>query len=230
LLHAQVPAGVSQDIPTIGNGVSIIAAGSRADQYLRTRGIPLGCAHQMGVRVRYGWPGSDAFTRIVFPLTNPEGTLLNYYGRAVGDCWLGEPPVSSRHRYGRGPKGYWNGCVLARARTAWLCESAFDALSLYSASVVTFDGSSIAISLGGASHFVPRWMAGVRSLICLLDRDEAGRDGYRRIAAWALSCGVRCWDASELLAPYNDVNEYLVNEGSEGLLGRLSELQNALWT
>ena len=92
--------------------------GSWGEEYLRRRKIPLELAQRYGLG--YAPPGEWAhaardwkFGRLVFPHTDPNGYILNLYGRAVGSNEKVPKPL--RHDHLQGEKGYFNANALAES-------------------------------------------------------------------------------------------------------------------
>jgi hypothetical protein len=180
--------------------------GSRGEAYLRQRGIPLALAQQLGVG--YAAPGSWPHTardwrggRVVFPHTTPDGRLVNLYGRAVGTAE--QVPKAKRHDHLPGAKGYFNAPALqAGAGPLWICEGAFDALSLLAAGVPRV------VAIFGVQGWRWEWARDVRELVFALDADAAGQQQWRQLARQAALRG----KGVAVLEPaayggYKDVNE-----------------------
>ena len=143
--------------------------GSWGEKYLELRHIPLEVAQRCGVG--YAPPHSWAHTsrdwrwgRLVFPHTDPDGTLVNLYGRAVG----ADPKVPKplRHDHLPGPKGYFNAPFLRNATSVFVCEGPFDALSLMVA------GHASAVAIYGVDGW--NWARESQRLVFALDADQAG--------------------------------------------------------
>ena len=88
---------------------------SRGEAYLCQRGIPLVLAQRAGVgyaaprtwpHPARDWKGG----RLVFPHTDPEGHVVNLYGRAIGTAE--EVPKAKRHDHLPGEKSYFNAAAL----------------------------------------------------------------------------------------------------------------------
>ncbi len=163
--------------------------GSRGEAYLRQRGIPLALAQQAGVgyaaprtwphAVR-DWKGG----RLVFPHTDPEGHVVNLYGRAIGTA--AEVPKAKRHDHLPGDKGYFNAAALREGGgPLFVCEGAFDALSLLAA------GVSRVVAIFGVHGWRWAWAREVRELVFALDADAAGQQRWRELARQAVLRGKR---------------------------------------
>jgi hypothetical protein len=161
--------------------------GSRGEAYLRQRGIPLALAQQVGVG--YAAPGTWPHAvrdwrggRVVFPHTTPDGCLVNLYGRAVGTAE--QVPKAKRHDHLPGEKGYFNAVALqAGTGPLWVCEGAFDALSLLAA------GGSRVVAIFGVQGWRWGWARDVRELVFALDADAAGQQQWRALARQAVLRG-----------------------------------------
>lgn len=146
--------------------------GSPGKAYLRQRGIPLELAQSYGVG--YAAPGKWAHLardwkggRLVFPHTDPEGRLINLYGRAVGTDE--EVPKGVRHDHLPGSKGYFNAVALREGEgPLFVCEGAFDLLSLVAA------GVSRGVAIYGVDGWRWGWAREVRKIVFALDADPAG--------------------------------------------------------
>jgi DNA primase len=180
--------------------------GSRGAAYLRQRGIPMALAQQLGVG--YAAPGAWLHPardwkggRLVFPHTTPDGRLVNLYGRAVGTA--AEVPKAQRHDHRPGEKGYFNAAALqADGGPLFVCEGAFDALSLLAA------GVSRVVAIFGVHGWRWDWVREVRALVFALDADAAGQQQWRALARAAALRGKRV----AVLEPaayggHKDVNE-----------------------
>jgi hypothetical protein len=163
--------------------------GSRGETYLRQRGIPLALAQQLGVGYAASgtWPHKARDWRggrVVFPHTMPDGRLVNLYGRAVGTAE--QVPKAKRHDHLPGEKGYFNAAVLpADDGPLWVCEGAFDALSLLAVGVPRV------VAIFGVQGWRWDWVRAVRELVFALDADAAGQQQWRTLARQAALRGKR---------------------------------------
>ena len=157
--------------------------GSRGAAYLEQRGIPLALAQELGVG--YAAPGTWPHLardwrggRVVFPHTDPDGRLVNLYGRAVGTAE--QVPKAKRHDHLPGEKGYCSGAALqAGAAPLWVCEGAFDALALLAAGVPRV------VAIFGVQGWRWEWAREVREFVLALDADAAGQQQWRQLARQA---------------------------------------------
>ncbi len=180
--------------------------GSRGEAYLRQRGISLALAQQAGVgyaaprtwlHPARDWKGG----RLVFPHTDPEGQVVNLYGRAIGTA--ADVPKAKRHDHLPGDKGYFNAAALQEGGgPLFVCEGAFDALSLLAA------GVSRVVAIFGVHGWRWAWAREVRELVFALDADAAGQQRWHELARQAVLRGRRV----AVLPPaayggHTDVNE-----------------------
>lgn len=162
--------------------LQVALPGSLGEEYLKRRGIPLELAQAYGVGyAAYGkWPHLTnrrlvrqwKWGRLVFPHTNPAGEVVNLYGRAVGSNE--KVPKEERHDHLPGPRGVFNAQALV-GDTVFICEGAFDALSLIAA------GHKEACAIFGVDGLRWEWVKARRVVFCL-DQDAAG--GKWRELAW----------------------------------------------
>ena len=153
--------------------------GSRGEAYLQQRGIPLALAQRLDVG--YAAPGAWPHPardwrggRVVFPHTTPDGRLVNLYGRAVGTAE--QVSKAKRHDHLPGAKGYFNAtALLGDAGPLWVCEGAFDMLSLLAAGVPRV------VAIFGVQGWRWDWAREVRALVFALDADPAGQQQWRQL-------------------------------------------------
>jgi DNA primase len=163
--------------------------GSRGEAYLHQRGIPLALAQQLSVG--YAAPGTWPHPardweggRLVVPHTDPDGRLVNLYGRAVGTA--AQVPKVKRHDHLPGDKGYFNARALREGTgPLFVCEGAFDALSLMAAGVPRV------VAIFGVHGWRWAWARQVRDLVFALDADAAGQQQWRELARHATLRGKR---------------------------------------
>ena len=164
--------------------------GSLGEQYLRARGIPLGLARSFGL----GFAGQGKwlhrrrdwkFGRLVIPHTDPEGIVMNLYGRAID----GVEPASRdlRHDHLPAPKGYFNAPALKAVKKSvlYVCEGPFDALSIIAA------GYPHTIGIFGVSGWRWEWAFEIEKLCFCFDADASGQNAWRKLAISALSRRIR---------------------------------------
>jgi Toprim-like len=160
--------------------------------YLRLRGIPVDLAKKFGVGFApYGnWPhyATDLKTgetrpcrqwrpgRVVFPIRNGKGEIVNLYGRAAAETC----PKSVRHDFLPGPKGIFNQRSLERNESAFIVEGYFDALSMIASGR---ENTAAIFQVGGI-----RWDLIKSRNICFgFDPDQYGNRPWQK----ALDEGVR---------------------------------------
>jgi len=185
--------------------------GSLGERYLRWRGIPLELARQLGLGYaadgRWAHTAPDSgrplrqwkYGRVVIPHTDPEGGLVNLYGRAVGADGV---PKSLRHDHLAGPKGCFNAPTLRGDEgPLFVCEGPFDALSLLAS------GVGRAVAIFGVAGWRWEWATQVRHLVFAFDADLAG-GSWRKLAWEAVLRGKTVsFVPPAALAGCKDVNE-----------------------
>ncbi len=135
----RVPASLRPELTQQLTAFQTALLGSRGEAYLRQRGIPLALAQQasVGYAAPRTWPHPARDWkggRLVFPHTDPEGHVVNLYGRAIGTT--ADVPKAKRHDHLPGDKGYFNAAALQEGGgPLFVCEGAFDVLSLLAAGV-----------------------------------------------------------------------------------------------
>ena len=137
----EVPQPLSDELQEVILLLHEYLAGSLGEKYLNQRGISLEIAQEYGIGYAPDgeWPhiGKGEYFirqwktgRLVFPHTDPTNQVVNLYGRAVDIGCIA--PKEKRHDHLPGLKGVFNGPALKRD-TVYICEGAFDALSLIAA-------------------------------------------------------------------------------------------------
>jgi hypothetical protein len=202
----RAPAPVRSDLAQQLAAFQAALPGSRGAAYLRQRGIPLALGQRLGVgyaalgtwpHKARDWHGG----RVVFPHTTPDGRLVNLYGRAVGTAE--EVPKAKRHDHLPGEKGYFNAAALQAGNgPLFVCEGAFDALSLLAAGVPRV------AAIFGVHGWRWEWVRYARELVFALDADATGQQQWRALARAAALRGKRV----AVLEPaayggHKDVNE-----------------------
>jgi DNA primase len=180
--------------------------GSAGAKYLESRGIALETAETHGI----GFSGPGRWLnrnrdwklgRVVFPHRNPAGELVNLYGRAVDVDE--EAPGGLRHDHLPGAKGYFGAeCLLAASGPVYVCEGAFDALSLLAS------GCARVIAIFGVHGWRWEWVKEVPELIFALDTDLAGQAAWRQLGREGCYRGKRVgFLPAEAYGGGKDVNE-----------------------
>jgi len=177
--RAQPDRGAPPNLPDLLAVYQTALPGSPGERYLRHRRIPLDLARQYGVGfAAHGtWanPARDCRGgRLIAPHTDPEGRLVNLYGRAVD--LDGDVPDHLRHDHLPGRKGYFNATAIQTGDgPVFVCEGAFDALSLITA------GYTRAVAIFGIDGWCWEWARNVATIVLALDADQAGEDGWRHL-------------------------------------------------
>jgi len=178
------PEPARNDLPELLQGYQTALLGSRGEDYLHQRKIPLDLARQYGVG--YAPSGKWAhfardwkYGRVIVPHTDPDGRIINLYGRAVGS--KDDVPKEMRHDHLPGDKGYFNAMALTNLaykadEPLYICEGVFDALSLIAA------GLTRTIAIIGVNGWRWDWARNVSSLVFALDNDETGQRAWRELA------------------------------------------------
>jgi len=171
--------------------------------YLEGRGIPLSVARAagLGYAPRGLWLHARGASqpRIIAPLTTPDGTLINLYGRSTVQC-----EKRLRHDFLPGPKGIFHARSLAEEGVI-VVEGIFDAVSCLA-------GRRPSAAIMGLSIRDGWWLEMKARLILLApDADEAGqrrREDLQRIGAQA---GKTVFTLRpDCLAGIKDLNEFWV--------------------
>lgn len=177
-----------------------------AVRYLKWRGITKETALRFGLghAGMWMWPhkGQNGLLarqwkrgRLVFPHTDPNGKILNLYGRAIG---AGDVPHKDRHDNLPGPKGAFNAIAMT-APEVFLCEGPFDALSLLEAGYP-------ASAIFGIAGFNPDWVEAQEVTFCF-DQDDAGGN-WKYLAVELLRRGKRVFFLDPVAYEgHKDINE-----------------------
>ncbi len=172
------------DLPELLEAYQTALPGSWGARYLQRRKIPLEVARAQGVGYAAAgeWPGREwRWGRLVFPHTEPGGQVVNLYGRAVGPNE--KVPKALRHDHLSGAKGMFNaGALRGGEGPLFVCEGAFDALSLIAA------GHSRVVAIFGVNGWRWNWARQVRQIVFAMDADEAG-ETWLELARQALLRG-----------------------------------------
>lgn len=153
--------------------------GSPAEAYLKHRGFTLKDIE--GLKVGYSGPGTwpdrpyCKLHRVVFPHTDPTVKLVNLYGRAI-EFSRGEVAKHLRHIHLSGPKGVWQGEILTKEKTVFVCEGAFDALAMYASR------HRSVVAIFGVHSFKWHWFKNVERIVLCLDQDPAGQKQSQELA------------------------------------------------
>lgn len=141
---------------------------------------------------------------IVFPETLTDGTLINLYGRAVGE----NVPKDKRHDHiMTGEKGIFNGESLLKKGTLYICEGVFDALSLI------INGYENACAMLGVYGLDSIAKIEAENVVLCLDNDETGQKRSLEIAERLAMLGKKVYLLDRrFYGCYKDLNEYFVNK------------------
>ncbi|HVD00482.1 MAG TPA: toprim domain-containing protein [Candidatus Dormibacteraeota bacterium] len=116
------------------------------------------------------WPGHAwRAGRLIFPLTHPDGRLLNLHGRACPDA-AGDA-ASGRHDTLSGPRGYFGAECLRGSgdEPVVVVEGAFDAPALRAAGVPRV------VAVIGVNGWRWEWARDDAHLVLALDADAIGQ-------------------------------------------------------
>lgn len=179
---------VRDDLPGLMERFREALPGSWGERYLEYRGIPVEVALEYGVGYALPgeWPGRGwKGGRLVFPHTDPDGRIVNLYGRAVAK---GEVPKKLKHDHLRGNKGYWNTAALREGSgPLYVCEAALDALALIACGIP--DGRAVAIF--GTHGWRWEWLPeDVRRIVVATDADDGGQKTRREVGDGARLRGI----------------------------------------
>lgn len=183
---------------------------STAAVYLEARGIPFELAKQYGLGFAPERDGVQLFGKksrwfrgyIIIPHTLPDGRVVSLYGRAVG----ADVPKWLKHRHlAKLKKGVFNAKALLED-TVFICEGAFDALSLIA------QGHHNACAIFGVDGF--DWgMLKAHTVIFCMDNDAAGQN-WAKHAAYVASLGKEVYFLTEdTYKGCKDLNEVWVKYG-----------------
>ena len=197
------PPPARSDLPALLSTFQSALPGTWGAKYLEMRGIPLTLAqrHGVGYAAAGTWPGRNwRWGRLVFPHTEPGGEVVNLYGRAVGSD--SKTPKKVRHDHLSGAKGYFNaGALRSGEGPLFVCEGAFDALSLIAA------GYRRAVAIFGVNGWRWEWARGVRQLVFAMDADRAGAK-WRELARQAVLRGQQvAYLSAEAYGGYKDASD-----------------------
>lgn len=186
--------------------------GSLGERYLNHRGIRLETALRFDVgfaapgtwihRTSAGTPiRQGRWGRVVFPHTEPEGGVVNLYGRAVGSADRVEK--GDRHDHLAGPKGVFNARAFREGEgRLYVCEGVFDALSLIEA------GFERTVAIFGINGMRWEWTGSVLEIVMALDPDETGLRSRIELGRQGALRGKRIWFLEEeMLGGASDLNE-----------------------
>lgn len=185
---------------------------SNGARYLNSRGITTETAERFGLGfAEKNWPGRTwKWSRVVFPHTNPEGKIINLYGRTITK----ESPKGLAHDHLKGPKGLFNAKALLKS-SVFICEGPMDALTLLQMGLnacACFGVNSLRQHLD--------WIK-AHTIIIAFDNDEAGKK-WNEVKALLLIRGKRLlYLDSHAFGKAKDINE-AYQKGSLILSGQMT--------
>ncbi len=156
-------------------------SGTRAEGYLRQRGLTLQAAAWSNVRFVRDWYGREC---VVFPFGNEREELVAVSGRALGDGGLDKPANGSK-KHGAFRALWRQFGPFHPDAPILVCEAPLDALSLAQCGFA-------ALALGGTS--APAWLAprvAFRRVVLALDADGAGDEASAKLALHFAGYGAR---------------------------------------
>ncbi len=171
--------------------------GSWGEEYLHRRHVPLQLAleYGLGYAVRGTWEHKGSgkplcrdwkWGRVVAPMTDSQGRLVNLYGRAVGED--DKVPKCMRHDKLGGEGGLFNARALREGEgPLWVCEGVFDALALIA------DGKQRSVALIGVNGWKWEQAREVQEMVLAFDVDQTGRQKSLERAREACLRGKRVW-------------------------------------
>jgi len=150
---------------------------------------------------------------VVFPLHSPQGSIVNLYGRNIGE----DNEVS--HLYLPGPRtGIVNRQAVKRSQTIILTESIIDALSLYD------QGFKNVIPVYGVNGLLDDHISlfnrRIKEAYLVFDADEAGRKGAEGVALRLKEKEISSYIVS---LPVKDVNVFFKRHTPEEFEALLKE-------
>ena len=196
--HAGEEKPPNTDFSAFIESARVGLADERAKAYLEGRGISIETAARLGVGFDSAWKnpkgGKFSSPRIILPFLDGVG----YLARGLDD-------VAGCKQNG-GAVGLFNGEALRGGGVVFVCEGAFDALSVEETGrrAVAINGASnggVLIQALQAMDF-----AGV--LVLALDDDDAGRDGTEKIKAGLDSLGFP-YIVGDACGGFKDENAFL---------------------
>jgi DNA primase len=204
--EAALPSAAHEVVAFLARAQQALQGSPGAQGYLRTRGIPLPVAIEagLGFAPRGTWPHrrGRGQPRVVAPLTAPDGTLLNLYGRSTVDC-----DKAVRHDFLPGPKGIFHAGSLA-VDGCILVEGIFDALACLA-------GGRPSAAIMGLSLRDGWWLEMRASRYILApDADAAGQRRREELRDTGARAGKEVFALKpECLAGCKDLNEFWTTHG-----------------
>jgi 5S rRNA maturation endonuclease (ribonuclease M5) len=198
-------------------------ADSPAQDYLQSRGIDPATAKAFGCGYSAAWEhwekdktgnwhlrGTDR--RVVYPVTNRDGNVIAFHGRAIDEKFLDSPKISK----GDKSLGLFQTLNALENETIAICEGPVDAMALYQC------GMNAAALIGtSAGDWLPSAVA-FRKVFVATDNDDSGNEAAATLIDDFCSRGAR----AVRLCPEdcNDWGEYLEKHGTDALRNLLEQV------
>ncbi len=196
--------------------------GSPAQDYLQSRGIEPATAKAFGCGYSANWEhwekdktgnwqsrGTDR--RVVFPVTDREGSVIAFHGRAIDKDFIDSPKISK----GDKSLGLFQMPNALESETIAICEGPVDAMALYQC------GMNAAALIGtSAGDWLPSAVA-FRKVFVATDNDDSGNEAAATLIGDFCSRGAR----AVRLCPENcnDWGEFLEKHGTDTLRSLLDQ-------
>lgn len=176
---------------------------------------------------REGRGDRDLFhSRLLFPILDPEGRVVAFGGRVLGDGtpkYLNSPETPVYHK-GRVLYGLHEGRdAIRQARTVLVVEGYFDALALHRAGIANVVAACGTALTADHARLLKRHAG---EAILVFDADKAGRQATFRAMDALLPEGLAVRAVG--LAAGEDPDSFLVKHGQAAFHGRLAEARPAL--
>jgi 5S rRNA maturation endonuclease (ribonuclease M5) len=191
-------------------------ADSPAQDYLQSRGIDPATAKAFGCGFAANWEhwekdkagnwqlrGNDR--RVVFPVTDREGSVIAFHGRAIDKDFIDSPKISK----GDKSLGLFQMPNTLESEVIAICEGPMDAMALYQSGL---DAAALIGTSAGA--WVPSALA-FRKVFVASDNDSSGEDCAETLSASFQALGARA--VRLRTEDCNDWGEYLEKHGGDAL-------------
>jgi 5S rRNA maturation endonuclease (ribonuclease M5) len=189
---------------------------SPAQDYLQSRGIDPATAKAFGCGFAAAWEhwekdkagnwqprGNDR--RVVFPVTDREGSVIAFHGRAIDKDFIDSPKISK----GDKSLGLFQMPNALESEVIAICEGPMDAMALYQSGL---DAAALIGTSAGA--WVPSALA-FRKVFVASDNDSSGEDCAETLSASFQAFGARA--VRLRTEDCNDWGEYLEKHGGDAL-------------
>ncbi len=191
-------------------------ADSPAQDYLQSRGIDPATAKAFGCGYAAAWEHWEKDTagnwqlrgndrRVVFPVTDREGSVIAFHGRAIDKDFIDSPKISK----GDKSLGLFQMPNTLESEVIAICEGPIDAMALYQSGL---DAAALIGTSAGA--WVPSALA-FRKVFIASDNDSSGEDCAETLAASFQAFGARA--VRLRTEDCNDWGEYLEKHGGDAL-------------